>query len=95
MRILFLHRNFPAQFRHLATYLAQDKNNQVVFLTNRNDKYTQRTMETYAINSTTNAPPNPKAQLSFLISISIFRRQCKTGSDAEEVKTMNESPNFL
>ncbi|OGI04844.1 MAG: glycosyl transferase family 1 [Candidatus Melainabacteria bacterium GWF2_37_15] len=37
MKILFLHRNFPAQFRHLAGYLAQDKNNQVVFLTNRKD----------------------------------------------------------
>ena len=37
MRILFLHRNFPAQFRHLATYLAQDKNNEVIYLTNRKD----------------------------------------------------------
>ena len=37
MRILFLHKNFPAQFRQLATYLAQDKNNQVVYLTNRKD----------------------------------------------------------
>lgn len=39
MKILFLHRNFPAQFRHLATHLAQDRNNQVVFLTNRKDSY--------------------------------------------------------
>lgn len=31
MRILFLHPNFPAQFRHVATLLAQDPNNQVVF----------------------------------------------------------------
>lgn len=31
MRILFLHPNFPAQFRHLATVLAQDPKNQVVF----------------------------------------------------------------
>ncbi len=37
MKILFLHRNFPAQFRHLATYLAGDKGNRVVFLTNRKD----------------------------------------------------------
>lgn len=37
MRILFIHRNFPAQFRQLAAYLAQDKNNQVVYLTNRKD----------------------------------------------------------
>jgi len=31
MRILFLHPNFPAQFRHVATILAQNPKNQVVF----------------------------------------------------------------
>lgn len=31
MRILFLHSNFPAQFRHLATVLGQNPTNQVVF----------------------------------------------------------------
>lgn len=31
MHILFLHPNFPAQFRHLATVLAKDVNNRVVF----------------------------------------------------------------
>ena len=31
MRILFLHPNFPAQFRHLATVLGKDPSNQVVF----------------------------------------------------------------
>jgi glycosyltransferase involved in cell wall biosynthesis len=35
MRILFLHPNFPAQFRHLATALAQLPNHQVVFGTSR------------------------------------------------------------
>lgn len=30
MRILFLHPNFPAQFRHLAVALAKDSSNQVV-----------------------------------------------------------------
>ncbi|MEL6461900.1 MAG: glycosyl transferase family 1, partial [Cyanobacteria bacterium J06621_15] len=37
MRILFLHPNFPAQFRHLATALAKNPNNQVVFGTNRRE----------------------------------------------------------
>lgn len=37
MNILFLHRNFPAQFRHIATELAKDPQNNVVFITN-NDK---------------------------------------------------------
>lgn len=37
MNILFLHRNFPAQFRHIASVLANDPNNNVLFITN-NDK---------------------------------------------------------
>ena len=37
MRILFLHSNFPAQFRHLATVLANDPNNEVVFGTMRKE----------------------------------------------------------
>ena len=37
MKILFLHFNFPAQFRHLAVALAQDNNNQVVFGTARKE----------------------------------------------------------
>lgn len=37
MKILFLHPNFPAQFRHLAAALAEDTNNQVVFGTNRRE----------------------------------------------------------
>ena len=37
MKILFLHPNFPAQFRHLATVLGQNKKNTVVFATNRRE----------------------------------------------------------
>lgn len=37
MRILFLHPNFPAQFRHLAATLGQDPKNKVVFGTNRKE----------------------------------------------------------
>lgn len=37
MNILFLHRNFPAQFRHISAELAKDPNNKVFFITN-NDK---------------------------------------------------------
>jgi glycosyltransferase involved in cell wall biosynthesis len=37
MHILFLHPNFPAQFRHLAVALAQDSNNKVVFGTARKE----------------------------------------------------------
>lgn len=34
MNILFLHRNFPAQFKYLATYLANVPGNNVTFITN-------------------------------------------------------------
>ena len=37
MRILFLHPNFPAQFRQLAATLGKDKKNQVMFGTNRRE----------------------------------------------------------
>lgn len=37
MNILFLHRSFPAQFRYIASELAKDKNNNVVFITNTPD----------------------------------------------------------
>jgi glycosyltransferase involved in cell wall biosynthesis len=37
MKILFLHPNFPAQFRHLATVLGQDQQNQVIYATNRRE----------------------------------------------------------
>lgn len=37
MKILFLHSNFPAQFRHLAISMARDPNNQIVFGTMRKE----------------------------------------------------------
>lgn len=37
MRILFLHDNFPAQYRHIASTLGRDSAHQVVFATHRKD----------------------------------------------------------
>ena len=37
MRVLFLHPNFPGQFLNLASFLARDKANEVVFLTQRQE----------------------------------------------------------
>jgi glycosyltransferase involved in cell wall biosynthesis len=35
MKILFIHQNFPGQYRHLAAELANDPDNEVVFVTQR------------------------------------------------------------
>ena len=37
MKILFLHRNFPAQFKHLIAHYTQDPNNQIAFITGRKE----------------------------------------------------------
>ena len=37
MKVLFIHQNFPAQFRHLASALGKDPKNQVVFATARKE----------------------------------------------------------
>lgn len=36
MKALFLHPNFPAQYRHIITTLGADPNNQIVFGTKTN-----------------------------------------------------------
>jgi glycosyltransferase involved in cell wall biosynthesis len=38
MKILFIHQNMPGQFKHLAARLAQNPDNQVVFVTKRKDR---------------------------------------------------------
>jgi len=38
MKILFLHRDFPAQFQHIATELAKDPRNMVLFITTNTTK---------------------------------------------------------
>ena len=41
MRILFVHCNYPAQFRHLSQHLTADQNNEVAFLC-QNKEWTAR-----------------------------------------------------
>jgi glycosyltransferase involved in cell wall biosynthesis len=38
MRVLFIHNNFPAQYRHLAQALIRDPNNRVGFITQNRDR---------------------------------------------------------
>ncbi len=44
MHILFLHQNFPGQFRHLATYLAQNSKNVVVGIGEKQNVLRQQAM---------------------------------------------------
>jgi len=37
MRILFMHRNFPAQFLNLVSYLAENPENEIFFITAREE----------------------------------------------------------
>jgi hypothetical protein len=37
MNYLFIHQNFPAQYRHIARHLANQAGNQVYFITQPND----------------------------------------------------------
>ena len=45
MNILFLHRNFPAQFRHVLPVFAGDPNNKVVFITNNETTHMKNVMK--------------------------------------------------
>ena len=38
MKILFIHQNFPGQYRHLAPHFAADPHNQVVSISERRDE---------------------------------------------------------
>lgn len=64
MNILFLHRNFPAQFRHIATELAKDPHNKVVFITN-NDKLQMQGIKKIVYKLKRKVPKNCHRYLKF------------------------------
>lgn len=65
MNILFLHRNFPAQFRHIAPMLANNPNNNVVFITN-NDKLNLPNIKKYHYNLKRQIPNDCHRYLRFV-----------------------------
>jgi glycosyltransferase involved in cell wall biosynthesis len=58
MRILFLHPNFPAQFLHVASFLARDARNQVVFGTKNENKNHINGVQKVMFKVTREANPN-------------------------------------
>lgn len=64
MNILFLHRNFPAQFRHIAPALASNPNNNVVFIT-QNDTFNLPNVKKIVYNLKREVPDNCHRYLRF------------------------------
>lgn len=64
MNILFLHRNFPAQFLHLAKYLGGNPDNNVVFITAR-EEYNIRGVKKAVYNSDIKTNTNTHRYLNF------------------------------
>lgn len=65
MKILFLHRNFPAQFKYLAQALAKDKKNEVVFVTNNLETKTFAGIKKYVYKLKRKVPNNCHRYLRF------------------------------
>lgn len=58
MKILFSHRNFPAQFRHILIELAKDSNNEIVFITGTYNDLAIKGVKKYIYNLKRKVPEN-------------------------------------
>lgn len=65
MNILFLHRNFPAQFRHVAIALAKDPNNKVVFITGREETPNIKGIQKFVYKTKRDVPKDAHNYLRF------------------------------
>jgi len=65
MNILFLHRNFPAQFKFIATEFAKNPNNNVVFVTNNDKTPVPKTIKKYTYKLKREIPKNCHRYLRF------------------------------
>lgn len=92
MNILFLHRNFSAQFRHIAVELAKDPNNKVVFITN-NDKLQIRGITKVVYKLKREVPKNCHRYLRFYEE-SIIHGQA-TAEAAFAVKSQGFKPDVI
>lgn len=92
MNILFLHRNFPAQFRHIAPILASDPNNNVVFITN-NDKLNLPNIKKYQYKLKRQIPNDCHRYLRF-VEESIIHGQA-TAEVAMALKNQGFKPDII
>lgn len=92
MNILFLHRNFPAQFRHIAMELAKDPKNKVFFITN-NDKLQLQGINKIVYKTKREVPKNCHRYLRFYEE-SIIHAQA-TAEAALALKEQGFKPNII
>lgn len=92
MNILFLHRNFPAQFRHIAPMLANDPSNNVVFITN-NDKLNLPNIKKYQYKLKRQIPNDCHRYLRF-VEESIIHGQA-TAEVAMALKNQGFKPDII
>jgi len=64
MKIIFIHRNFPAQFRHLVSKLLENPDNDIFFITN-NKKHSQYGVKKIVYEPTRNINPDNHHYLKF------------------------------
>lgn len=89
MKFLFLHRNFPAQFKHLALALAKDKKNEVVFVTNNTETKSFGGIKKYSYKLKRKVPNNCHRYLRF------YEESIIHGQSAAEVMISLKQQGFV
>lgn len=97
MRVLFIHPNFPAQFRHLAAELGRDPANSVVFLTkNERPEWIIPGVQKHLIKAGTPQQNAPGSTHPFAVS---FDEAVRNGEDTAralgELKSMGFTPDVI
>ncbi|MBR6099459.1 glycosyltransferase [bacterium] len=88
MNILFLHRNFPAQFRYIIEELTKDKRNEVIFVTNNTETRTYAGVKKLVYNLKRKVPDNCHRYTRF------FEESIIHGQSAAEVLIALENSGF-
>ena len=87
MDFLFIHGNYPAQFRHLAALLEQNPEHRVVFLTARQDAATEALPGVKCIPTPATAPPTARPTTTFRPAKKRSCRACRTTRDKQPIRS--------
>lgn len=89
MKILFLHRNFSAQFRHLLFELAKNPENKIVFLTNKAGAYDIQGVTKIVYNLKRKVPENCHSYLK------VYEESILHGQSAAEAALSLKNQGFI